>query len=311
MSLNPFRADPAIASRVATLRADIGEEVGRDIAARAKDAALGRSDVEDLIARHRLTSVEDLMLLALPVAQRLARPPISRFFVGAVGLERETGGLLFGGNLEFPGSHPGHTVHAEGFLFTRAYLRGTTIAIMATGEAHPCAHCRQYISEFATSDDLVLIDPLGHRLTMADLYPWPFDPGYLGQSGAVPGQINWPALELAPNELPPAVAGELLRRGRQAWAPYSRCPTAVVLTLADGTLISGCGIESVAFNPGMSPLQAALIELAANGHDPGDIASAALATMVGGAVDYSNATTELLAAAALGSGITVTGWRMP
>ena len=29
----------------------------------------------------------------------------------------------------------------------------------------------------------MLIDPLGHRLTMAELYPWPFDPGYLGEPG--------------------------------------------------------------------------------------------------------------------------------
>jgi cytidine deaminase len=309
MSLNPFSADRTIRDRIASLEGTIGEAVTRDIAAAARDAVLSRDHAETLVVRHGLTGIDDLMLLALPVARKLATPPISSFFVGAVGLERESGNLLFGGNLEFPKSHLGYTIHGEGFLFTRAFHRGTSIALMATGEAHPCAHCRQFLSEFAATRDMVLIDRLGHRLTMAELYPWPFDPAYLGETGSISGTVNWPHLELEPNHLPASVAAALVDRGRHAWAPYSKCPGAVVLSLKDGSTVAGSSIESVAFNPTMTPLQAALIELFAHGHAYGDIAAAALGTVVEGNVDYSAATAELLATVAPAAPLTVVAWR--
>ena len=205
------------------------------------------------------------MLLALDAAKAIARPPISGFFVGAVGLEAETGDLILGGNVEFPGTHLGFTIHGEGFVFTRAFSRGTTIRTIAIGEAHPCAHCRQYISEFAASRELTLIDPLGHRLTMAELYPWPFDPDYLGERGAVAGALD-ASLDLAANDWPRPVADRLLDAGRRAHAPYSKCPGAVVLALSDGRMVAGSSVESVAFDPTMGPLQAAMINLIAHGY---------------------------------------------
>jgi cytidine deaminase len=110
---------------------------------------------------------------------------------------------------------------------------------------------------------------------------------------------------LGPGDLPAHIATELLERGRKAWAPYSKCPGAVVLSLKDGSMVSGSGIESVAFNPTMTPLQAALIELFARGHAYADIASAALGTVVDGNVDYSAATAELLAVVAPSTSLTV------
>ncbi len=86
-----------------------------------------KAEVERLIAHFGLASVEELMLLALPAARQIARPPISDFHVGAVGLETETGNLVLGGNVEFPGTHLGATIHGEGFVFTRAFSRGTSI----------------------------------------------------------------------------------------------------------------------------------------------------------------------------------------
>src|SRR5690606_28403960 len=128
-------------------------------------------------------------------------------------------------------------------------------------------------------------DPLGHRLTMAQLYPWPFDPDYLGETGAVPDRKLWTLTADDP----------LLREaGERAHTPYSKCPGAVVLTLRDGSRVRGSAVESVAFNPTMGPLQAALIDLIAHGRSYGDIVSAKLGTVVGGAVDYAASTTELL-----------------
>jgi cytidine deaminase len=153
---------------------------------------------------------------------------------------------------------------------------------------------------------MVLIDPLGHRLTMAQLYPWPFDPDYLGEAGYVSG-TKFPR-NLVASDLPAATASALLDAAGRAHAPYSKCPGAVVLTLADGTLISGFAIESVAFNPTMGPLQPALINLAANGYRPADITSAALATPLGGSVDYRASTAELLGKVAPRAALTIVGF---
>ncbi|WP_299644456.1 hypothetical protein [Devosia sp.] len=317
MSLNPFQADPAIAARARQLSAEIGDKLSQEIArlAAAKNRrpednlggiVLG-SEVAILLESFALQSVEELMLLALPAARQIARPPISNFFVGAVGLERETGNLVLGGNVEFPGAHLGFTIHGEGFVFTRAASRGTTIETIAIGEAHPCAHCRQYISEFSTSRELTLIDPLGHRLSLAELYPWPFDPGYLGDAGYLAGSYD-AALDLVPNDWPTTIADRLLDAGRRAHAPYSRCPGAVVLALADGQTVSGFSVESVAFNPTMGPLQAAMINLIAHGYDVSDIAEAALGTRLGGNVDYALSVTELLGKLAPGAPLNILGW---
>ncbi len=318
MSANPFVADPAIAARHLELSTLIGPELEAELAglvaarARRTEDNLGgivtAAEAARLIESFALGSVEMLMLLCLPVARRIALPPISRFFVGAVGLERDTGNLILGGNVEFPGTHLGFTIHGEGFVFTRAASRGTTVAAIAIGEAHPCAHCRQYLSEFAATQDLVLIDPLGHRLGMAELYPWPFDPAYLGEAGYVAGQGTLPGLQLSPSGLSPATAVALRAAGRRAHAPYSRCPGAVALTLKDGGIVSGFSIESVAFNPTLGPLQAAMIDLVAHGYGPDDIVAATLGTSLGGAVDYSKSTAELLASFAPGVPLATIGW---
>ncbi len=317
MSLNPFQANPDIAARFERQSAQIGEPLGAEItrlvaakAHRPEDnlgSILTAGEVTILCQSFGLGSVEELMLLALAPARGMARPPISDFFVGAVGLERETGNLILGGNVEFPGTHLGFAIHAEGFVFTRAASRGTSIETIAIGEAHPCAHCRQYISEFAGSRELTLIDPLGHRLTMAELYPWPFDPDYLGERGMVAGAYD-ASRGLAENDWPATIADRLLDAGRRAHAPYSRCPGAMVLALNDGQLIAGFSIESVAFNPTMGPLQAAMINLIAHGYTADDIAEAALGTRLGGNVDYSLSVTELLGKLAPAVPLSIAGW---
>lgn len=317
MSVNPFAADSAVSARLAA----IGPEVRDAIAARVKASISARNRqpasndggvlaagiVADLIAEFSLASVRDLMCLLLDVAKGIANPGISNFFVGAVGLEAETGNLILGGNVEFPGTHLGFTLHGEGFVFTRAMSRGTNISVIAIGEAHPCAHCRQCLAEYAASYKLELIDPLGHTLTLAQLYPWPFDPNYLGESGAVPGRELWPALKFDEHAGSP-ITERLLTVGRRSHSPYSKCPGAVVLQLSDGNSVSGHAIESVAFNPTIHPIQAAMVDLLAHGYSYSDISGATLGTVRGGDVDYTVSTRELLARLAPEIPLQVLGW---
>lgn len=317
MSINPFAADSAVPERLAT----VGPDIRQAIAARVKAAisaydrapqnndgsVLASGIAAGLVTEFGLASVRDLMCLLLDVAKDIARPSISDFHVGAVGLEAETGNLILGGNIEFPGTHLGFTLHGEGFVFTRAMSRGTNISVIAIGEAHPCAHCRQCLAEYAASDRLELIDPLGHTLTLSQLYPWPFDPNYLGETGAVPGRELWPALKFDEDAASP-VADALLAAGRRSHSPYSKCPGAVLLHLRDGNVITGLAIESVAFNPTIHPLQAAMVDLLAHGYSYADIVGASLGTVRGGDVDYVVSTRELLGRLVPETPLLVLGW---
>lgn len=306
MSINPFVADAAVAARIAGMPADLVRQVQVRARAVAVDGVIAGSEAAVLVASFGLSGVRELMLLLLDSAKAYAQPAISSFFVGAVGLEAPSGDLILGGNVEFPGTHLGYTLHGEGFVATRVFSRGAELAVIAIGEAHPCAHCRQFLAEFANSSRLELIDPLGHTLTLGQLYPWPFDPAYLGEPGAQPGPG---ASDMAfADAVTPAISAALAAAGRHAHAPYSKCPGAVALELADGRLIGGASIESVAFNPTISPLQAGLVNLLAAGADYGDIRSVTLATVRGGAVDYGASTRELLAAIAPQAELSIVGY---
>lgn len=319
LSANPFSADARIRDRVAALHETSGAAIEAAIGAfigsgkgktdRNEGSMVPAAAVDRLMREYGLETVEELILVGLLATQKMARPPISNYFVACIGLEAETGNLVLGGNLEFPRTHLGYTVHGEGFVFTRAFSRDTSIKTIAIREAHPCAHCRQYLSEFAATRDLTLIDPLGHRLKMADLYPWPFDPAYLEDKGVVVGDIPNAEITLGPHNLAPDTAARLLEAARRSHAPYSKSPGAVALTLSDGGVVTGAAIESVAFNPSMGPMQAAIIDLLAHGYTYDDVTGAALATVEEGAVDYSRNAAELLAAIAPDVRLTVVGLR--
>lgn len=309
MSLDPFEADPGVAARMARLSSRIGVAFTESIEAAMRPGhVVPGAVVADLVARFKLRGPREAVLLALPAATRLAQPPISGFFVGAVGLEAGSGDLVLGGNVEFPGHDLGSTLHAEGFVCIRAFKRDSALELLATGEARPCAHCRQTISEFAWSGQLVLIDLLGHELTMAQLYPWPFVPDDLGEPGIVPGSVAWPNLRVATSGVPAEVARQLEIAGRHAHAPYSRSPSAIVLRLTDGRLVAGSTIESVSFNPTIGPLQNALVELLAHGLSSTSIVAAWVAIVEGTDVDPTDDARSLLAAVAPGAGLTVTHW---
>ena len=294
-SPSPFPADPLAAARIASLQQHVGDAVVADVtsvvgapAAIGAAAVIDRRTAAELVDRHGLASTVELALLALPVARTFASPPISGYRVAAVGIEAGTGDLVLGGNLEFSGTELWTTIHAEGFVSLRARSRGHLLATLAIGEAHPCAHCRQTLSESAAADGLDIVDLLGHRLRLDDLYPWPFRPAALGMPGDDPSRTTPAglAIEADDGSLPPIEVGAaLIQAGGRAHAPYSGAPSAVAVRLRDGRISAASCVESVAFNPSISALQAVLVDLAAARIDPASIEEAWLVRTRGGSVD--------------------------
>lgn len=314
----PYRANPVIAARLADLAKGVGAAVAADIEgvlARASGPVDGgtvpASEAEILVERHGLASTRELALLALPVARALAHPPISGFRASAVGIEAESGDLVLGWNVEFPGSELGWTIHAEGFAPLRARRRGRTLAVLALHEAHPCAHCRQVLAESAGADELAIVDLLGHELALADLYPWPFRPTALGVPPDEPGSHPWPGLAFEGGAPPDDVAAVLVEVGSRAHAPYSGAPSAAALRLRDGRLLGAGCMENVAFNPTISALQAGLVELAAARARGDDVREAWLARVPDAPVDPAAGFRVLLEAVAPGATSHVVGWRLP
>jgi cytidine deaminase len=280
---------------MAALAATVGDAVAAEVAAIAQApasfhaaATIDAGRAAELVRRHGLVSTVELALLTLPVARTFASPPISGYRVAAVGIEDGSGDLVLGGNLEFPGTELTTTVHAEGFVSIRARNRGRMLAVLAVSEAHPCAHCRQTLSESAGADGLEIVDPLGHRLRLDDLYPWPFRPAQLGMPGDDPSRTTPAGLAIESDDgaLPPIQVGAaLIQAGGRAHAPYSGAPSAVAVRLRDGRIAAASCVESVAFNPSISALQAVLVDLAAARIDPVEIEEAWLVRTSGGSVD--------------------------
>ncbi|KAL8456527.1 hypothetical protein ACS0TY_034660 [Phlomoides rotata] len=148
------------------------------------------SDAESIAQSLNLPSVLHLLPHLVPSAQSLARPPISNYHVGAVGLGSD-GRIFVGVNVEFPGLPLHHSVHAEQFLLTNLAVHRCPRLLSLAVSAAPCGHCRQFFQELRHSSSLQILvtgeenwvdntQPLEHVSPdfkpLTDFLPNPFGP---------------------------------------------------------------------------------------------------------------------------------------
>jgi cytidine deaminase len=241
--------------------------------------------------------VERLMLDLVPVARSYAIPPISHFFVGAVGLG--TGGALyFGANCEFSGEALSFTVHAEQAVVAAAMGFGECGIEKLAVSAPPCGPCRQFLYELTTASRLWILLPDTEATPLSRLLPGAFGPDDLGVTAALlspqdHGLTLASGATLAADD--PLVAAAL-RAANASYAPYSRSFSGVALRAKDGSLHSGSVAENAAFNPSLSPLAAALVHLVLNGDQKyADIRDAVLVEVAGAAASQVSAARAVLA----------------
>jgi cytidine deaminase len=230
--------------------------------------------------------MDDLLNL-LPQAAAFARPPISNFRVGAIA-RGTSGKLYFGTNLEFAGEALSFTVHAEQSAVVNAWMSGETgIDVVATSAA-PCGYCRQFLNELVTARELLVVMPNESR-PLSELLPSSFGPRDLGIDGGLLQPENH---GLAIDETD-ALAQAALQAANMSYAPYSKSFAGVAVRTNDGRTFSGAYAENAAFNPSLSPLQAALSQLNLGGAVWNDIA---VAVLVGVDDLHANAARTVLAA---------------
>lgn len=110
--------------------------------------------------------------------QPVAKPPISKFYVGAVS-RGKSGNLYLGSNMEFQGQALSFCVHGEQSTTMNAWMHGeSTIDILAISAA-PCGYCRQFLNELRGASDLNIVIPDAPGLHLRDLLPHAFGPGDL------------------------------------------------------------------------------------------------------------------------------------
>lgn len=146
-------------------------------------------------------------------------------------------------------------------------------ALAQKGTGAPCGHCRQWLAEYVDAPELLLLGTASRTASheMEDIFPSAFGPAALNNS--CPLLSSQPGCQR--HRLPPAAshdssAGDplveaALAVAHSSYTPYSRKRSGVALQLEDGQIFAAGAFESVAFNPSVQPVVAALVKLVAAG----------------------------------------------
>lgn len=232
-----------------------------------------RLSADQLATLRQATQLDEdaLAFALLPLAAACARTDISHFNVGAIA-RGVSGNWYFGGNMEFIGTTMQQTIHAEQSAICHAWLCGEKSLLALTVNYTPCGHCRQFMNELNSSQQLQIHLPGRAACSLQHYLPDAFGPQDLGIKTLLMDEQDH-GLPLTGDTLTQAA----IQAANRCHMPYSHAPSGVALALKDGTIFTGSYAENAAFNPTLPPLQGALNMLSLNGYDYPDIERAILA----------------------------------
>lgn len=276
-----LRNPPPPAVDVVKLRESIAYNVGNPF-------FISAAQVNSILQQNPGLTINQLLVNLVPIAQIFARPPISDYKVGVVGLGL-SGNIYLGVNLEFDNLPA--TIHGEQFMTINARNHGEQYITKMALSAAPCGCCRQFLNEIGNqpgmkASDITFLIPDEPLTTLGDLLPKAFGPGDLGVNG---GLLSPTAIPNAPNPLDRA-----RQAAQSSYAPYSKCPSGVAIQLKNGKIYSGSYVENAAYNPSVPPLTSALVSLVADNVSYNDIATVVLCEGTTGKVHQYLPTMEVL-----------------
>lgn len=249
---------------------------------------LSAEKVEELLDCCGL-EVDELLQRLIPVAKTFARPPISEYKVGIAALGK-SGKIYLGVNLEFPGCPLNSCIHGEQFLVANARNNGESELVAIALSAAPCGHCRQFLNEIGGDGGLRILTPNKAPTTLAALLPEPFGPQDLGLSGNLLTMPDQCRLVVHGSKL----IARAIEAAEASYVPYSQSKSGVAIETFDGTIYLGSHLENAAFNPSISPLQAALIALVADLKAYSEIRAVAFYEHPNAKISQESASRELL-----------------
>jgi cytidine deaminase len=243
-------------------------------------AMISASQFQELLNQSQMQDNE-LRLALLPLAASYSYAPISEFFVGAIarGL---SGNLYFGANMEFSGAQMGQTVHAEQSAISHAWMKGELGIKDMTINFSPCGHCRQFMNELSTANELMIQLPKRDEMSLQRYLPESFGPGDLGiEIGLMAKEAHQFTLNEKDTLLKQAL-GALNR----SHAPYSGDFSGVAILSSNGQIYVGSYAENAAFNPSLPPLQVALVQMQMGSESFTNICNVALVETSNGKISH-------------------------
>ncbi|AIW18668.1 MULTISPECIES: cytidine deaminase [Vibrio] len=244
------------------------------------DATLSPAQFAELLTISGLED-DELRVALLPFAAAYSYAPISKFYVGAI-VRGLTGRLYFGANVEILGAQLGQTVHAEQSAISHAWMKGEQGISDITINFSPCGHCRQFMNELTTADELVVQLPQRDEKTLQEYLPESFGPSDLGIKSGLMASIDHGKKCEESDEMVLKALDAL----NKSHAPYTHNLSGVSIKLKNGKVYQGAYAENAAFNPSLPPLQVALIQLLLDGESFDDIETTALVEMSEGTISH-------------------------
>ena len=219
------------------------------------DATLSPAQFAELLTISGLED-DELRVALLPFAAAYSYAPISKFYVGAI-VRGLTGRLYFGANVEILGAQLGQTVHAEQSAISHAWMKGEQGISDITINFSPCGHCRQFMNELTTADELVVQLPQRDEKTLQEYLPESFGPSDLGIKSGLMASIDHGKKCEESDEMVLKALDAL----NKSHAPYTHNLSGVSIKLKNGKVYQGAYAENAAFNPSLPPLQLSLIHI--------------------------------------------------
>ncbi|MFH4857627.1 cytidine deaminase [Vibrio diabolicus] len=234
------------------------------------DATLSVQQFEQLLSATGLSDKE-LRVALLPFAAAYSYAPLSEFYVGAI-VRGLSGRLYFGANMEFFGVQLGQTVHAEQSAISHAWMKGERGIKDITINFSPCGHCRQFMNELSTANELKIQLPEHEEKSLHEYLPEAFGPNDLGIESGLMAEVK--------HQFSCDDEDTLIQSAVEAMnmshSPYTNNLSGLALEMASGRVFQGAYAENAAFNPSLPPLQVALIQVLLAGETFDNIKAAAL-----------------------------------
>lgn len=245
--------------------------------------------VEEIIKRTGI-SVNDLLKELVQIAKPLARPPISNYRVSEAGLGA-SGNIYLGVNLEFPGCPLNQAIHGEQTMVTLARNHGEQKLVSMVIPAEPCGFCRQFINEIGEdANELQILIPECEPKAFSDLLPNSFGPKNLGD---MKERLLTPCKEFK-SQHEDFLTAKAIEAAHNSYAPYTLAKSGVVIKTLDGGIFCGSYLENAAYNPSLSPLQTALVELVADGQQYENIIEVVLVEKTSAVISQEDTTLLVL-----------------
>jgi cytidine deaminase len=248
------------------------------------------ADQLDELCNHFSIDEEACLFALLPLAAHYARVPLSNYHVGAIAIGL-SGNAYFGANMEFGGNTLSQTVHAEQAAINHAWMSGENGISDIYVNQSPCGHCRQFMNELSTSEQLNIHVQGRESMALIQLLPDAFGPKDLGI-------INRLMSAQDDRECSKIRDDRYTAAWKRSYSPYTESPSMCSILLANGERVFGCYAENAAYNPSLSPFQSALILLRLARHDFDSIVEIELFESAQSLVSQYDATRSLLASIA-------------